>query len=157
MAESLALRGWQKLSGTAAGRWLFSRAVCFKAPYFGSIYPVIDQLEPGRAVAHIKKRRAVTNHIGTVHAIAMANLCELVAGTLTEVSIPRSMRWIPRGMNISYLAKAATGVTATGTFPAIVEGKTQDVLVPVEVVDETGTVVVHADITMYVSPRKPSG
>ncbi len=157
MTQSLALRGWQKLSGTAAGRWLFSRVVCFKAPYFGSIHPVIDQLEPGRAVAHMKKRRAVTNHIGTVHAIAMANLCELVAGTLTEVSIPRAMRWIPRGMNINYLAKAATSVTATGTFPSIVEGKAQDVLVPVDVVDEAGTVVVHADITMYVSPRKPSG
>jgi acyl-coenzyme A thioesterase PaaI-like protein len=157
MTESRALRGWQQLSGTATGRWLFSRVVCFKAPYFGSIHPVIDRLEPGRAVAHMKKRRAVTNHIGTVHAIAMANLCELVAGTLTEVSIPDSMRWIPRGMNISYLAKAATGVTATGTFPKIPEGRAQDVVVPVDVVDEAGTVVVHADITMYVSPRKLSG
>lgn len=155
MVVSTALGGWEKLSGTAAGRWLFSRIVCFKAPYFGSIRPVIDQLEPGHAVAHIRKRRAVTNHIGTVHAIAMANLCELVAGTLTEVSIPPSMRWIPRGMNISYLAKAATSVTATGSFPSISEGVAQDVVVPVDVVDEAGTLVVHADITMYVSPRKP--
>lgn len=157
MAESIALRGWQKLSGTAAGRWLFSRVVCFKAPYFGSIHPVIDQLEPGRAVARMKKRRSVTNHIGTIHAIAMANLCELVAGTLTEVSIPGSMRWIPRGMSISYLAKAASGVTATGTFPALSGGTAQDVVVPVDVIDEAGTVVVHADITMYVSPRQPAG
>ena len=100
MEGSPALRSWKALSGTAPGRWLFSRLVCLKAPYFGSISPVFDVLEPGRAVARIRKRRAVTNHIGTVHAIAMANLCELVAGTVTEVSVPRSMRWIPRSMTI---------------------------------------------------------
>ncbi|MEX2258846.1 MAG: hotdog fold domain-containing protein [Woeseia sp.] len=152
---SPALSAWRKLSGTAAGRWLFSRVVCFRAPYFASIHPVIETLEPGHAIASIKKRRSVTNHIGTVHAIAMANLCELVAGTLTEISIPRSMRWIPRGMQISYLAKAATGVTATGTFPAVQEEVAQDVVVPVDVVDQGGTRVVHADITMYLTLRKP--
>ena len=154
MANAKALKQWQRLSGSAAGRWFFSRAVCLRAPYFGSIKPVFDILEPGRAAAHMKKRRAVTNHIGTVHAIAMANLCELVAGTLTEVSIPASMRWIPRGMEIGYLVKAETTVTAAADFPVIDDASAQDVVVPVDVTDQHGTVVVHADITMYVSPRQ---
>ncbi len=149
-----ALGIWQKLSGTAFGRWLFSRIVCFKAPYFGSISPVFDVLEPGRAVARMRKRRAVTNHIGTVHAIAMANLCEFVAGAMTEISVPRSMRWIPRGMQINYLGKAPTDIRAEGTFPSIVESEAQDVVVPVVVTDADGSVVVTADITMYVSPKK---
>jgi acyl-coenzyme A thioesterase PaaI-like protein len=154
MTNARVLAAWQRLSGTAFGRWLFSRLVCLKAPYFASIRPVFDVLEPGRAVAHFRKRRAVCNHIGTVHAIAMANLCELIAGTMTEVSIPPSMRWIPRGMQIDYLAKAETDVTAEATFPAIEEGRAQDVVVPVDITDQRGTRVVHADITMYVSPRK---
>jgi acyl-coenzyme A thioesterase PaaI-like protein len=153
MPDLNALRVWQKLSGTAFGRWLFSRMVCLKAPYFGSIHPVFDVLESGRAVAHIRKRRVVTNHIGTVHAIAMANLCEFVAGTMTEVSIPRSMRWIPRGMQIEYLGKADTDISAEGTFPDISEIEARDVVVPVDVTDRNGIRVVHADITMYVSPR----
>ncbi len=148
-----ALEAWTKLSGSAFGRWLFTRIVCFRAPYFGTINPVFDVLEPGRAVARMRKRRKVQNHIGTVHAIAMANLCELVAGTLTEVSIPRSMRWIPRGMQINYLAKAATDLHAEGLFPEITEGKAQDVVVAVRVMDASNNVVVTADITMYVSPR----
>jgi acyl-coenzyme A thioesterase PaaI-like protein len=156
MTNSRVLAGWQRLSGTAFGRWLFSRMVCLKSPYFASIRPVFDVLEPGRAAAHMRKRRAVCNHIGTVHAIAMANLCELVAGTVTEVSIPASMRWIPRGMQIGYLGKAETEVRAEATFPAISEGLTQDVVVPVDVTDRHGKRVVHADITMYVSPRKPA-
>jgi acyl-coenzyme A thioesterase PaaI-like protein len=154
MSDSQALRSWRKLSGTAFGRWLYSRLVCLKAPYFASIRPVFEVLEPGRVVARFSKRRAVCNHIGTVHAIAMANLCELVAGTMTEVSIPRSMRWIPRGMQIDYLARAETDVRAEAIFPAIEENAAQDVVVPVSVTDSKGKPVVHADITMYVSPKK---
>ncbi len=148
-----ALEAWNKLSGSAFGRWLFSRIVCFRAPYFATISPVFDVLEPGRAVARMRKRRKVQNHIGTVHAIAMANLCEIVAGTLTEVSIPRSMRWIPRGMQINYVAKATTHLHAEGTFPEITEGEAQDVMVPVRVMDADDNVVVTADITMYLTPR----
>ena len=154
MADPFALNAWRRLSGTAPGRWLFSRLVCFKAPYFRSIRPVFDRLEPGRAEAHFRKRRRVTNHIGTVHAIAMANLCELVAGTMTEISIPRGMRWIPRGMTIDYLGKAETDVRAVATLPPVREGETQDAVVSVDVFDRNGRRVVHADITMYVSPAK---
>lgn len=154
MSAAFAMTAWNRLSGTAPGRWLFSRLICFKAPYFRSIRPVFDHLEPGRAEAHFRKRRRVTNHIGTVHAIAMANLCELVAGTLTEVSIPRGMRWIPRNMNIDYLAKAETDVRAEATLPPVREGEAQDAVVSVDVFDRGGQRVVHADITMYVSPVK---
>jgi acyl-coenzyme A thioesterase PaaI-like protein len=153
MADSKTLATWRALSGTAPGRWLFSRLVCLKAPYFSSIRPLFDVLEPGRAVARISKRRAVTNHIGTVHAIAMANLCELVAGTMTEVSVPRSMRWIPRSMKIDYLAKAETDLTGEATLPVIREGEAQDIAVPVTVTDRSGKRVVLACITMYVSPK----
>jgi acyl-coenzyme A thioesterase PaaI-like protein len=154
MVEPFALKTWRRLSGTATGRWLFSRIVCFKAPYFSSIRPTFALLEPGRAEAHFLKRRKVTNHIGTVHAIAMANLCELVAGTMTEVSVPASMRWIPKSMTIDYLSKAETDVRAEATLAPIREGETQDAIVSVDVFDDAGIRVVHADITMYVSPRK---
>lgn len=155
MSDSFALKTWRRLSGTAAGRYLFSRIVCFKAPYFRTVRPVFDVLEPGRSKAHFRKRRRVTNHIGTVHAIAMANLCELVAGTVTEVSCPRNMRWIPRSMTIDYLAKAETDVRAEATLAPVREGEAQDAVVSVDVFDTGGTRVVHADITMYVSPKKP--
>ena len=100
------------------------------------------------------QRRSVENHLGTVHALAMGNLCELAAGLCTEVTVPATMRWIPRGMQIDYLAKAETDVTAEATFPAIEEGRAQDVVVPVDITDQHGTRVAHADITLYVSPRK---
>lgn len=138
-----------------AGLWFFSKLVGLKAPYFASIRPVFLKLEPGYAMARIKKRRAVTNHLGTVHAIAMANLCEFVAGTLMEVSINRQMRWIPRGMNIRYLGLAKTNLTAECEIENWNWSQPQDVLLKVIVRDESSNIVSEAEIPMYVSP-KPS-
>ena len=154
MSQSLAISTWNRLKGNAPGRWLFSRIVCFRAPYFASISPLFRKLEVGFAEVSLKKRRKVTNHIGTVHAIAMANLCEIAAGTMIEASLPFSMRWIPKGMTIQYLAKAETDITATAILPTVEYGQTQDVVIPVKVQDTAGNVVVKADITMYVTLAK---
>ena len=70
------------------GTWLFGFLVCRKAPYFASIAPRITALRIGRGEATMRHRRSVTNHIGTVHAIALCNLAEFVGGLTTDVSIP---------------------------------------------------------------------
>jgi acyl-coenzyme A thioesterase PaaI-like protein len=148
------LRSWQKLAGSRLGRWLFARAVTRRAPYFATIKPRFVELQPALCKVWMPKRRKVTNHLGTVHALAMGNLCELAAGMVTEVSVPPTLRWIPRGMTIEYLRKAETGVTATARLDKSEWSDTQNIGVPVSVVDETGSEVVRAVITMYVSPRK---
>jgi acyl-coenzyme A thioesterase PaaI-like protein len=150
---SQALQAWNRLKPYAAGRWLFSRVVCFRAPYFASIKPRFVQLGDGKIEVTMKKRRSVTNHIGTVHAIAMANLCELAAGTMIEALLDPTLRWIPKGMNIQYLAKAGTDVAAHAAMPGIVPGKSQDAMITVSVTDRHGVEVVTAVITMYVTPR----
>ena len=154
---SQALAAWNRLQAMPLGKWLFSRVVCWKAPYFASISPRFEELRRGHARVSMKKRRAVTNHIGTVHAIALCNLAEIAAGTLTEVSIPASMRWLPKGMQVEYLRKAATSVEATATLAEVTEGPPRDVPATVEVRDLAGEVVCRAIITMYVSPRRKTG
>ncbi|NNF67669.1 MAG: DUF4442 domain-containing protein [Gammaproteobacteria bacterium] len=146
---------YQRMTRWPLGHWLFSRAVCFRAPYFGSIRPRFLALRCGYAEARIRKRRAVQNHIGTVHAIAMANLCELVAGTMTEVTVPADMRWIPKGMTIQYLAKATTDVRAVAKIDPMPDfAGPMDVPVEVAVFDNNENKVVSATIAMYVSPRR---
>jgi len=143
----------QKFEKFPASLWLFSKAICFKAPYFGSIKPLFTEVKPGYAKATIKKKRRVHNHISTVHAIAMANLCEFVGGTLMEISIAKNMRWIPKGMDIKYLAKAQTDITATCEIDDIEWQTTQDVELMVDVHDNKGQLVAKAKIPMYVSPK----
>lgn len=145
---------WKKCDKSAFGRWMFGFTVCRKAPYFSTIKPRFEVLEVGRAQVSMKKRRSVQNHIGTVHAIAMCNLAELAGGTLTEVSIPKSMRWLPKGMTVSYVRKAETDITAYATLPTVEEGAARDVEANVEIKDRSGNVVCQAVITMYVSPKK---
>ena len=149
-----ALALWQRCEKPPFGKWLFSRIVCWKAPYFGTISPRFEELRPGFARVSMKKRRGVQNHIGTVHAIAMCNLAELAAGTMTEVSIPAAMRWLPKGMQVEYLKKAETGVEATATLAEVGEGPGREVPVTVEIRDSAGVIACRAVITMWVSPRR---
>mgnify|MGYP001765324644 CR=1 FL=1 len=151
-----ALELWQRCEGLPLGKAIFSRIICWEAPYFGSISPRFEEFRPGYARVSMRKRRAVTNHIGTVHAIAMCNLAELAAGTMTEVTIPASMRWLPRGMTVEYLKKAQTDVQAHASVGEIAEGPARDVPVTVEVKDRAGETVCRAVITMRVSPRRKS-
>ena len=153
MTQNATLKAWRRMEASGFGRWLFTRAVCWRAPYFASISPTFISLEPGRAVVSMKKRRKVQNHIGTIHAIAMANLCEIAAGVLTEVTIPISMRWLPRGMTIQYLAKAETTIRVTATMPEPPGTDATDLVVNCDVQDASGKTVVSAQIIMYVTPK----
>ena len=147
------LRLLRRIQALPAGLRLFSRMVAFKAPYFSSVHPVFLALEPGYAKARVRNRRSVRNHLGTVHAIAMANLCEFVGGTLMEISISADMRWIPKGMTIRYLGLAKSDVTAECHIEDCDWKAAQDVILHVAVKDESGVVVSEAEIPMYVSPR----
>lgn len=146
---------FRRLSSKPGGKWLFSRLVCLKAPYFASIAPRMELLEPGRAVATLRHRRAVTNHLGTVHAIALCNLAEFTGGLACDVSIPASMRWIPRGMTVEYLKKAVGSMRATATPAFAPRDAAEGYELPFEVVIENpqGEAVFKASIAMWVSPR----
>lgn len=152
---SESLRLFQRLGKSAPGRWLYSRLICWRAPYFGSIAPRVDVLEPGRCVVRIRQSRRVQNHIGTVHAIALCNMAEMAGGLATDATIPSGTRWIPKGMSVRYLKKASGRMTATAQVPAIADpALAQDLHAVVEVRDEAGDVVFDADIVMWVSPKR---
>ncbi|MCA9577326.1 MAG: DUF4442 domain-containing protein [Myxococcales bacterium] len=144
-------------SGTALGRWAFSQAVVQAAPYFASIAPRFERLEPGYARVLMKNRRAVHNHIGTVHAIAMCNAAELVMGTCMEASLDPSLRWIPVGMEVDYLKRAMTDLVAECRIEDYGSFAPGDVTVPVTLTDTHGDVVCAARIRVRLSPKPPKG
>jgi acyl-coenzyme A thioesterase PaaI-like protein len=141
---------YNKAQSLPAGKWIFSKALCLVAPYFGSIKPLFKELKPNYCEIRIKKRRRVQNHIGTVHAIAMCNMAELAAGTMTDVSIPKRARWIPAGMTVNYVKKAKTDLIAIADGNDLDWSVNGDVVVPVVVKDTSGETVFTADIKMNV-------
>lgn len=142
------------------GDRLFSFAFAQKAPYFWSIRPRFTVIEPNHAELVIPKRRAVQNHIGTVHAIALCNGLEAAMGALAEATIPSDKRWIPKGMDISYTAKATSDITCIAeTDPEQWTGDTLpdqggDLPVRVKGVRKDGTVVIEGVIKLWVTRKK---
>lgn len=153
MASTLDL--WKSFANKPGGKWAFSRLLCLKAPFFGSISPVFESLRPGYCEVRMSKRRGVLNHLGTVHAIAMCNMAELAGGTMTEVTVPSTHRWIPKGMTVEYLKKATTDLVAVATPESALDVSVAgEYPVKVVVSDTTGTPVFQAVIRMWVTPGK---
>jgi len=143
---------WQKRSPSRFGRWLFTRALCRRAPYFASLKPSFQELRPALCVVVMPRRNATGGPAGTVHALAIANLCELAASTVAEVTVPPGMWWQSRGMTIEYLRRAESDVTATARLDKAEWGEAQNIVVPVRATDRNGSEVVRAVITMRVEP-----
>lgn len=153
--HSSAFRLWSKLGSFAFGRWLFSKIVCFKAPYFSTVSPSILTLENNLCMGCIRQRRSIQNHIGSVHAVALCNLAELCAGLMTDVSVPNGMRWIPKEMNVKYLQKAFGKITAraipASEFYPSTEGYEATVFVSLK--NSNSMEVMSAEIKMWVSKK----
>jgi acyl-coenzyme A thioesterase PaaI-like protein len=146
---------WNTTRKLPMGERIFSRAFAFKAPYFATIRPRFTVIEPDRAELVIQDRRRVHNHLGTVHAIALCNGLEAAMGALAEASIPSNRRWIPKGMEVSYTAKAAGDITCVAETDREqwTDGR-NDVAVRVRGVDQQGTVVVEGEIRLWVTDRR---
>jgi acyl-coenzyme A thioesterase PaaI-like protein len=151
------LRLWKLAGRLPAGDRVFSRVFALRAPYFGSVRPRFTVVEPNHAELVIRDRRRVHNHLGTVHAIALCNGLEAAMGVLAEASIPQGRRWIPKGMEVSYTAKATSDVTCIAeTDPDVWTGDDPDVPVRVSGVLADGTVVIEGVIRLWVTERPRS-
>lgn len=152
MTQVLAL--WKKLHDVPLGDRAFSFLFGLKAPYFATVRPRFRVIEPNRVELTVPKRRAVHNHIGTLHVIAICNGLEAAMGALAEATIPADKRWIPKGMEVSYPAKADSDVTCHAqTDAAQWSGQDPDLPVRVWATRADGTVVVEGVIRLWVTPR----
>lgn len=152
MSKNYVLALYDKMKKLPLGNKLFSLIVSNKAPYFKTISPLITKIEPGECHCFIKKRRKVENHIGTVHVIAIANGLEMAMGFMAEASIPKHLRWIPKGMDLQYTAKAASDIRCV----AVLENndwQVGDLPVTVTAYDENDVVVVKGQIHLWVSEK----
>lgn len=152
--ETRVLRAFRTASRLPGGRALFSQAFRFVAPYFRTIPATIREVDPGRAVVDMRHLPWVRNHLGTVHAIALCNLAELSMGLAAEATVPATHRWIPKGMEVAYRAKARGTMHAVAILDLPAD-LTAGVEVPCEVgvTDDGGTQVFTATITIWVTPR----
>lgn len=152
MDDTYIMRTYKKALKLPFGAQLFSAYAARKAPYFRTVRPLVTHLAPNHCEIFIKKRRAVENHIGTMHVIAIANGLEMAMGFLAEASIPKNLRWIPKGMSLAYPAKADTSLTCVARVnPAAWTPGDLEVSVVAQRAD--GTEVVTGTIHLWISEK----
>jgi hypothetical protein len=96
----------------------------------------------------------VFNHIKTVHVIAICNGLEMAMGVMAEASIPKHLRWIPKGMSVDYTAKAGSDIRCVASVKAE-DWQPGDMMVNVTAYDVNDVVVVSGTIKLWIS-EKPS-
>src|SRR4051794_39181162 len=154
MSQVLSL--WRRCTSIpVVGSRVFSLAFAQKAPYFSSVRPRFTVLEANHVELVVPDRRRVHNHLGTVHAIALCNGLEAAMGALAEATIPSSMRWIPKGMTVSYTAKAVGDITCIAETEAEQWSSPEpDLPVRVRGVDPDGRGVIEGVIDLWVTERR---
>ncbi|HRP07069.1 MAG TPA: hotdog fold domain-containing protein [Gemmatimonadales bacterium] len=157
MSPTRLLDLWRRLGRTAPGRWVFSKLVGLAVPYSGSIGARVVSLEPGRAVLTLRDRRAVRQHLGAVHAIALANLAELSSGMAMLSALPPGVRGIVTSISIRYHKKARGLLTATGEADPPAVSAQVEAPARAEIHDQAGELVAQATVTWLLDLKPVSG
>lgn len=132
---------WRRCEHLPFGRALFGLLFGAMVPYSGSIGAIVLALEPGHARLALRDRRAVRNHLGSIHAIALANLGELASGLAMTTALPAGVRGIVLRIECEYGKKARGSLVAEARVSVPeVKGDT-DHEVRAEITDASGAVV----------------
>lgn len=145
---------WDRLSPLPAGKRLFSFALGRMAPYTGSIRPQVLELRAGYARVAMRDRRAVRNHLDSVHAIALMNLAEVATGLALHYELPSHARAILTGLSIEFVKKARGDLQAEATAPIPAGDEREEIEVTTVVTDAGGEPVARASARWLVGPRQ---
>jgi len=152
MSDNKVLQLYQKILRWPFGKYIFSTFSARMAPYFSSISPLVEELKPGYCEILIRKRGKLLNHIGTVHVIAIANGLEMAMGFMAEASIPKNLRWIPKGMDLQYVGKAGSDIRCFARLEPN-NWLAGDLPITVEALDSNDEIVVKGTIHLWVTEK----
>jgi acyl-coenzyme A thioesterase PaaI-like protein len=150
--ESIVMERWSRARGSRLGRWLFSRALGRFAPYTGTIGARVEELEPGHSLVTMRDRKAVRNHLNSVHAVALANLTEVSGSLAIIASMQPNTRMIPVRLETEYVKKARGLLTAEGSCEPPEPGFEGELQGNVEIRDDSGDEVARGRVTVVIGP-----
>ncbi|QUM78457.1 DUF4442 domain-containing protein [Moritella sp. 24] len=119
----------------------------------------VEKLDFSGSKLSLKNRKRVQNHIGGVHAAAMALLGESATGFLIGMHVPDDRIPLLKNMNIDYVRRAAGDLTAIATLSDeqishIRNTEKGDISVPVVITDSKGNEPINAEFIWAWVPKK---
>lgn len=151
------LKAWSWFGGHAAGRLVFSRIVGKLIPYTGTMGAVVEEIDRGRSLVRLDDRRLVRNHLGSIHAVALANLGEFATGSAVLTATPAGGRAILKSLKAEYLKKARGTLRASASVEPMTTVEKKDLSVRAEIKNEAGEVVAVVEAVWLVGPIKKEG
>ncbi len=144
---------WQRVAGLPFGKRVFSWMVGRKAPYTQSVGGVFADIRLGFARVELRDRRAIRNHLSSIHAVALVNVAEMTSGVALMTALPTGVRGIVTSLSIVYLKKARGTLTCTTTThaPATITVPTPFDVVA-DITDGSGDLVAQATVQWTLSP-----
>lgn len=118
-----------------------------------------ESLTEERAVLMLRNKRRVQNHIGTVHAAAVALIGETATGAVFGMSVPDDKIPLLKSMKIAYTRRSQGALRAEATLsPEMREHfwvkEKGEIAVPVKITDETGEPTVECEYVWAWRPKK---
>lgn len=140
---------------------VITRAFGRRVRFAGTAGVEFDELTEGRAVAFLSDARKVQNHIGTVHAAAMALLAESATGAVFAMNVADTHIPLLKQMHVDYTRRAQGGLRAVATLSEATRERIRtenrgEIEVPVTLTDATGAEPLQASMTWAWVPKKNS-
>jgi acyl-coenzyme A thioesterase PaaI-like protein len=146
---------WSALRPVPGGRAAFGGLFRLMVPYSATICPEFLDLEPGFARVRMRDRRAVRNHLESVHAIALMNLAELTSGMALMNGLPDDARAIITHLSMEYLKKARGTLTAQCSCDVPSSNEKAEKHIEAEIRDGAGDIVARGRARWLIGPLQP--
>ena len=125
---------------------------------FGCIVPMVgaakiryECVKPSQVVVSITNHKSMQNHIGQLHACAMALLAETATGFVTGMNVPDRSIMLIKSMHIDYKRPSKGAIKAIATLTPeqqhlMRSSEKGETLVKVSVTDESGEQPIHCEM-----------
>ncbi len=131
-----------------------------KVPYVGTTGLSIDLLSKNKVVVSLENKKKARNHIGQIHAAAMALIAETASGFAVGMNLPDDKLPLIKTLKVDYKKKSQGAMVATATITddqiAEIESTEKgNTIIAVSVTDESGEEPIQCEMTWaWVSKRK---
>ncbi len=140
--------------------WLRDRVLHRAVPFTGTAGVRFIHMAPDRVEVRLLNRRAVQNHIGSVHASAMNLLAETASGMVVGMNVRDDCLPLAKSLTMDFRKRATGDMTAVATLSTLQREVLRDadkgeVNVRVVVTDATGTEPVECEFVWAWVPARP--